>query len=65
MIYDYILNTGDETISGCHSHDLGTDRLSGLDQTVASDASSFIFNKNVITGEHEISLALNLSLIHI
>ena len=59
MIYDYILNTGDETISGCHSENLGTDKLSGLDLTIASDVSSFIFNKNVITGEHEISLALN------
>lgn len=58
MIYDYILNTGDLTISGCISENLGTDRLSGLNVVPSNDGGSFIFNKRLITGEHETSLAL-------
>ena len=59
MIYDYILSTGDATISGCVSSGLGTDRFDGTNLNAANAAGTFYFNKNVITGGQEIMLSQN------
>ena len=59
MIYDYILSTGDSTISGCVSEALGTDRLGELNQRILNAGGNCYFNTNLISGEMGIMAALN------
>ena len=51
MIYDYILSTGDTTISGCHSADLGTDRLNLIKKNTAKSTSTFNFDSSLVGGD--------------
>ena len=59
MIYDYILSTGDSTISGCVSEDLGTDRLEWLNQRILNVGGRSYYDINLISGEMNIMAALN------
>ena len=58
MIYDYILSTGDATISGCSSSALGTDRFDEINLTAANAAGTFYFDNSVISGQ-QIMLSAN------
>jgi len=59
MIYDYTLSTGDSTISGCFSSELGTDRGDKMNLVPMNAAQTFYFDEALITGDHEIQLFLN------
>lgn len=59
MIYDYILSTGDTTISGCHSADLGTDRLNLINKNTAKSTSTFYFDSSLVGGDSFLQNALN------
>tara|TARA_B100000131_G_scaffold272543_1_gene273543 strand:+ start:3701 stop:4537 length:837 start_codon:yes stop_codon:yes gene_type:complete len=59
MIYDYILSTGDATISGCSSSALGADRFDEINLTASNSAGTFYFDNSVITGAQEIMLSAN------
>ena len=59
MIYDYILSTGDVTISGSVSSALGTDRLKEINKRAANAGDRFCFDNSVISGSHEMMLSAN------
>tara|TARA_R110002020_G_scaffold92416_6_gene223769 strand:+ start:3055 stop:3912 length:858 start_codon:yes stop_codon:yes gene_type:complete len=51
MIYDYILSTGDATISGCNSADLGTNRLGEINNKTANSAGRIFFDTSLAEGD--------------
>ena len=59
MIYDYILSTGDATISGCVSSALGTNRFDEINKEASNAAGSFSFDASVISAQQEIMLSAN------
>ena len=59
MIYDYILATGDESISGCDSADLGTNRINEINKTAPQGAGTFYFDSSMITGDRDTLVTLN------
>ena len=59
MIYDYILSTGDSSISGCASEALGTNRFAELNKKMIQGGGHTYFDQALIKGEMEIMSALN------
>jgi len=59
MIYDYIISTGDITLSGCNSSDLGTDTFKKTNVKAGGTAGSFFFDSSLFTGKQEIQLSVN------
>jgi|TARA_Y100000401_G_scaffold70783_1_gene56897 hypothetical protein len=59
MIYDYIISTGDITLSGCNSSDLGTDTFKKTNVKAGGTAGSFFFDPSLFTGKQEIQLSVN------
>jgi hypothetical protein len=59
MIYDYIFGTGDESISGCDSADLGTNWINEINKTSPNGGEVFYFDTSVVTGDEDMLLTLN------
>jgi|TARA_R110002020_G_scaffold158318_3_gene341475 hypothetical protein len=59
MIYDYIFGTGDESISGCDSANLGTNWINEINKTSPNGGEVFYFDASVVTGDEDMLLTLN------
>ena len=60
MIYDTVISTGDKSISGCSSQELGTNTFnSGNLIAAGGQGASFYFNTDFVTGQTNIKINLN------
>ena len=59
MIYNYILSSGDATISGCDSADLGTNWINEINKNSPNGGTTFYFDSSLISGDEDMLLTLN------
>ena len=59
MIYDFVLSTGDTSVSGCSSDVLQTDTFNLFHNEAGASQSRFYYDRNLSTGQDELSLNLN------
>jgi hypothetical protein len=59
MIYDTVISTGDASVSGCSSKELGTDTFSSGDLIAGGAGKNYYFNTDLVTGQRNMRLTLN------
>lgn len=59
MIYDFVLSTGDTSVSGCSSDTLQTNTFTLFHNEAGASQSRFYYDRNLSTGQDELNLYLN------
>tara|TARA_R100000742_G_C4278140_1_gene100648 strand:- start:1320 stop:2138 length:819 start_codon:yes stop_codon:yes gene_type:complete len=59
MIYESVISSGDSTISGCRSDELGTNVFVSINKTAVQAGGDFYYDRSLSTGQINLKLAAN------